>query len=311
MPNEDLSKITENPFNVKSDEELEEALSEETPDEKPAEEEESEDELFKSDDEEDSDNEDGLFDEEDEDGEESAEKKVVSQATFKRRLNKVIEQRDSAKDELKEVLEENASLHELNAKVMEKYKEFADPAAQVAWDADFVSFFEQNKNIPEIRAAAEAAVNFIKTGEIKVSQTTHQPQPREERTEDERVTAIIERDAKRTIVEALPDNVKPSFRNVLTDYILGTEDDLANLTSKDVMAAAKDFIKSREYDPSDVYSGEKGKPKKAEKPATGGKAKPAVKDKPAEKADEDRPAAPKSMDEWEANRASRIRGLFS
>ena len=116
-----------NPFAEHTDEELETLLTEspgEADKEASEEKTEEKDDLFDK-----PDDEDDPFSEE-EDEEEGDEKAVVSKATFQKRLNKVIQQREDVREELTDALAENARLHEMNATVLDKYKEFKDPSSQ-------------------------------------------------------------------------------------------------------------------------------------------------------------------------------------
>jgi hypothetical protein len=246
--------------------------------------------------------------EEEEDEDLFEEKKAPEQIPYKR-FQKVIGERNDLREQLEAATERLDATIELSGVGAEKYKGFSDPAAQVVWDADFVNAIEAIKDQPGVAAVAKAAMEYMKTGEVTtVSQTT--PAPKSE-PRDERLDAIIERDAVRTIDGALPENVRPAFKNVLTDYILGTSDDLAGLDPKAVMAKAKEFIEEKGFTRDDVYRETAAVERKAKPATTSGKSRAATADKPAEVDEEGKPAAPKDYNEWQSNREKRLRGLFS
>lgn len=308
----------ENPFRKESGE-LDESIVEnlETPEEAAPEEEpteldddDDEVELFESDDDddvadEDEDEDEALFDEE---------KKEAPESIPYKRFQKVIGERNELREKMSTIEARLDSIQELNAVVAEKYKDFRDPAGQAAWDADFVSALEQVKDQPGIKEAVQAVIRYMDSGEMPDMSDNTAPKAKAAReatsAPDPRVEKIIEREAINTINASLPDNVRPAFKTVLTDYILGTRDDLDGLTKAQVLAATREFIEEKGFSRDDVYKGTKGKA--ADKPATtSGQTAAATADKPAEAGEENAPPKAKDYNEWQKNREARLRNLFS
>jgi hypothetical protein len=241
---------------------------------------------------------------------EKSTKKVPPESIPYKRFSKVVKERGEARAEVEKLSERIDGLIAMNTAVAESYKDFKDPAAQIAYDSKFMGALEvlAKANHTGVGEIVRAVNHFMKTGEVpKMSNSTTAPAPER----DTRVDAIVERDARRTIADALPENIRSGFRSVFTDYVLGTSENLAGLTGAEVRSLAKAFIKEKGFGRDEVYNAEKPAPK--DKPATGAGGGKPVSGSRAKKA-EAKPAAdskPKDLDEWQRNRSALIDSMFT
>jgi hypothetical protein len=240
-------------------------------------------------------------------------KDTVSKETFLKRVGKLVAQRNEARGENKVLREQNKSLDALATVFKEKYGGFDDPGAMAAWDTGFMETAEKlAATNPEV-ASALALVKSTYEGSPAVEKPTT-PTPAAPATpapvQDPAVQQIIRRDAKRTITDALSGlDVKPAFQEIIADHILN-QGNLGEIDRNSAVASARAYIQEKGLTSEDVLSGTKpadpGK-KAAEKPKTGSAT--AAVTKPAPEGGEEAPAGPKSRDEWEANRNSRLASI--
>lgn len=242
------------------------------------------------------------------------------------RFSKAIGERNEART-AKAGLE--AQVAELNAKLAqsdnvskileEHYARFDDPAAQVAFDAQFMDAFEKlHKDDPTIAAAGKKVAAYLKGETIVPENLSNRTEPASAQAapkHDPRIDAIIERDAARTVAEVLEgQHVKPAFQKLIANHIIQDTDlDLTDLSQKDILGAAKDFIKSNGFSAEDVMAAQ-AEPKAA-KPATASGQGAPPRDKPKSSSADDAPSdappkAPTSLSEWEAGREARLRSIF-
>jgi hypothetical protein len=268
---------------------------------------EPESELFAADDEDDDDDAESL----------EVEGDTVPKATFLKRLNKVIRQRDDARGEALEVdlvaqeLESTRALLQsaeaLQGAVAKHYKDFENPAAQIAWDASFIGSFEAlAKNNPEIQATASQVLEHMKSGKVPAVTQPNAPAPESNAAappRDERVDVLLEKEARSTITSTLDGvSVTPEWQEIIADYMLGDEDpeDISPARVKDY---AKHFIKAKGLKPEQVLVTKRGSVAGAPKPATQGSAKPGVVNRKAgDERGKDAPEKVESISQWEENR---------
>jgi len=249
--------------------------------------------------------------------EEPKAKKVPETVPYKR-LSKVVDERNTARKEVEKLTERVDTLMETHSAVFEVYKDFKDPVNQVRYDAGFMAALEAlNKGgFKGMDALVTAANHYMKTGEIMSAPNSGTAAKAPTAEADPRLDAIVARDARRTITEALPENIRGGFKSVFTDYVLGTHDDLASLTPSQVTALAKDFIKEKGFVRDEVYTAAAAKADLS-KPATGGGKGPVAGTRkaaatPKKGAEADAgPEKPKDLDEWNKNRRAMIDSLFA
>jgi len=117
-----------------------------------------------------------LFVESEEDAEEAAEdgKKLPETVPYAR-LQKVIGQRNDAKDEATALRLENEELGKQISEFQqfrEVYKDYKDPVSQVKWDAKFMASAEAMKEDQGVQAAIQQIIHHMKTGEAKVAEAS-------------------------------------------------------------------------------------------------------------------------------------------
>ena len=237
------------------------------------------------------------------------------------RFSKVIGQRNELRSKLETIegrLEVTQAVQQL---LDDKYSQFKDPAAQVGWDAEFVGALENLiKEDGSFAEFAQAVESFMETGKVpKMSEQTETPETNASRKEpqpDARVDVIIERDARRTIDEALAkQGVKPSFRDIVADYMIGSDAvDNGSIRSADAVKFTKTFIAERGFTQEDVLENPSTEERKG-KPATKGSPGTATATKDdSDGGESDAPKGekpPQTRNEWDARRDERRRALFS
>jgi hypothetical protein len=243
----------------------------------------------------------------DEDEEPAVESKTTPETVPYKRLVKELKKRTELQGQLKEA-------QSLSAAVIEAYKDYANPVKQLTHDAKFMDALEQlsSKGIPGLDVVVKAVSHFMETGEVlKVEGQNQQPAAPAKPQRDERIDAIIERDAARVVDSTLPAGMRASFRNVAKDYILANADDLSRLGADEVKSLTKAFIKEKGFAKEDIYASAAAAAPEAKKPATSsGRSKPAAGPaKGTAKKGEER-QAPKSIDEWEATHNDRIEAFL-
>lgn len=235
------------------------------------------------------------------------------------RFAKVIGERNELREKLS-LAEGQTSIDDAIKGVIDQhYSAFKDPAAQMTFDASFMEALEEiaGKSPNHKRFAAEVQ-HYIKTKELpnmteptdKKTTTRTEPEP----AADARVEALLEKETRRDIHAVLDDlGVKASFRNVLTDYYIGSMDDLTRgVNPNEVVKFARNFIKHNGFEKTDVLA-EIDPKKTPDKPPTGSDkgvatAQADTKDELPEK---DRPKPVKDLDEWQANHQSRVKALLA
>lgn len=303
---------SDNPFF--NEPEGEEPEAAETPEAEETDEESSDDELFEEteseegeeSEESDDDEDDELF--EDEEDEDDGKSKTIP----KTRFDQVIAERNEERKRVSELETKLVEATKLHGQVQEKYANFSNPVKAMIEDADFCEALEAiNKVNPDLVRPIVAAVHdFQKTGEVRPV-SDQKPETRDEPQDDPRLQKILERDARRTISEALPGNVRSSFRNVATDYILGTQD-LEDLSPAQVKAAIREFIAEKGFTKEEVYASAAEQRRSA--PPTGGKRGKAV--AAERKADDPKGRQEegpkyKNLQEWEDAKRARLRDFQS
>lgn len=120
-----------------------------------------------------------LFVESEQDAEEGAEEgKKLPETVPYARLQKVIGQRNDAKDEATALRLENEELGKQISEFQqfrEVYKDYKDPVSQVKWDAKFMASAEALKEDQGVQAAIQQIIHHMKTGEAKVAETSAKP----------------------------------------------------------------------------------------------------------------------------------------
>lgn len=243
---------------------------------------------------------------------------TVSKKTFVKRLGKVVAQRNALRTEkaaiegeVKVLREQNEQLNRLAKVFQEKYGQFQNPEEMVLFDTEFMEKAEElARQDPTVAAAFRQVQEAVgrRNPTVTDPKPTQTPAPAATPQQDPTVAKIIRRDAERTITGALADlNVKPAFQRVLSEHIVNTTADLADLSTNDVVRLSREFIKERGFSPEEVLQAA-ATPEGDEtpaKPATG--SQPQAVSQPApQSGEEGGPAAPKTRDEWEANRNARL-----
>lgn len=251
----------------------------------------------------------------------------------KKRLDKVIAQRNEERKNTTQLREQNAELRgEINvlktqsklAKVFQdKYGQFNDPEKQALWDTNFMDAMEAlAKQNPEVATAARLVTEHLGGPPVNITTKPNEPTTEPEPKTDPAIAKIIQRDARRTIGDSLESlNVKPAFAKVVTAHILEASSDLAELDNQSVIAATREFIRENGFEPDDVLkqapADSKPDDKKAPaKPPTGSDRQAATTTPSQSKAgepqgDKQAPNQPATRDEWEANRQDRLAALGS
>lgn len=290
---------------------------------------------------------DGLFGETTEDKAETTEdkpkgEKPVSQKVFQKRISKLAQQRREAREEAAAAREKAARLEGTLAAYGERYskweKEGIDPATQARWDADFMDAAEElSKNDPTLAAAMGKVKEYLDTGRKstvsdKITTPTFTADPTnkaakseadsKETARDPAVEKLVRRGAEAEITSTLKElGVKDSFGKVLRNHIVNASGvDLTDLDRDTVVKLSRKFISENGFTEEDVLR-QSAKGKSDEKTSKGKKA-PATTSGKAGKAAEatkskeesggeasDKTSAPKTRDEWEAEKESRIQSF--
>jgi hypothetical protein len=227
-----------------------------------------------------------------------------------KRLNKELHKRTQLQEELREVRFAADA-------IQDTYKEYKDPVGQMRTDARFMGAVETlSQKDPRVQAAVNVILTFMETGEIPAMSDSQQPSaapaPKSAQA-DPRIDAIVTREAHRVIDAALPANIRPSFKNVVRDYIVANASDLADLDNHEVVSLTSEFIKAKGFTKDEVYVTPSAKAAPAKPPTSSGRQK-AVVVKAAKGAGDSKPQgreAPKSIEEWEAAREARIAAFAS
>lgn len=251
-----------------------------------------------------------------------------------KRLNKVIAQRNDGRVTIAAQAETITELEgwkkdneEFVRVARSQYSDKDDAAALLAFDIRFVNAFEKlSKTNPTVATAAQAVLAFIKTGkagEEKTVSETQKPEATEPSASDKLAERLLAKEARSTIDAALAD-VKPSFVALVKNVILenASSEDLADLDESVVRRVASKFFKENNFAAADVLIPKKveadpkeepkGAPKKRPPTApvqSGGRA--AAGTGAGKGGSEERPAAPKTLAEWRANRDRTLNDLFS
>lgn len=228
------------------------------------------------------------------------------------RFRQVIGQRNEGRKVNVKQVETIAALEKQVRGIQDKYGRFPDPDKVMAADADFMDALEQAVRVnPALSALADQVKAFQQTGSINVAPgqappataAPVRPAVAEAPKTDPQVTQLLEQNARTTIGVALDSlNVKPAFQKLIADSIVAnTKDNLAGIDRSGIVSAARAFIKEKGFTSAEVLSKVPAKPKG--KPATGQQAQAAASTPlGAETPVGERPDAPKTRDQWLANR---------
>lgn len=172
-----------------------------------------------------------LFDDDEDDD------KPVPKATFKKRLDKVIAQREEARRERDQA---RGELTELRRTVSEARAAYGENPQLMQYDQQFMAKLEEVAKVDADAAKfAKAVDKAIKTGNWepinKMTTTPSAPASEADATtkSDPKVEKILRQNAARTVDDVLESQgVKPSFGRVLRRHILDTSEDLSELTAE-------------------------------------------------------------------------------
>jgi hypothetical protein len=202
------------------------------------------------------------------------------------------------------------ALGDQSAVIEKHYSNYEDPAGQMAFDANFMEVLEtlskgNSADAVAARRAAKAVLSQIEGGTPVSNEESN------EAPSNPVMDKLLQRDAKRTIDEALPDGVRALFKKGLTDYILAevAPEDLISMNEERVLGAAREYAKNNGLTSDDIYTA-KGKPSTS-KPATStsrGQAETTSKSKESSET-KDTPATPKTLSEYNKNRENFLREL--
>jgi hypothetical protein len=255
--------------------------------------------------------------------------KHVSLKTFKRRLGKVVAQRNTAREETRTIAEQLAALKEDSKRLEGVSKILTDryggDVAKLQWDADFMDTAErlasnnQRVTITDVLEAMKKRPPPVKGGQQKVSEQKPQESQQEtpERGKDPVLEGIVRRDAKRTIVDALSESdVDDRFVNMIATAALREipVDKLAQLDGKAAIKFAAKYLKDNGINPADTLKGAKktdGDTAENRRPPTSsGKGKGAGRQDAGDAGDDDAQTPKfKNHAEYTAARKKKLRGL--
>jgi hypothetical protein len=270
---------------------------------------------------------------------------LMKVSTFKKRIGKIIKQREDARKEAQSARQEQAraegerdAAKDFVGQFREAYKENPDLAT---FDGKFMTTLEElSKTDASLAQLAHKVQEHMEgTGGVAdpkgstfsmadLKQASDEAQKGLSQETDSRLQAIIEGQARNLVRDSLK-GVKPGFQEILADHIVNTSEKLEGLTTADVIRLSREYIAEKGIDKADVVAarqkpkdegdsdadgGDKAGGKGGDKPATGagsGKAAgPKGKGKEDGKDEDGHPVA-KNLDEWEANRKKRTDRFLS
>lgn len=261
---------------------------------------------------------------------------VVPKARLDKALQRAREAREEANVAAHRIVELQTQLETTAAGVeafQKHYGNFKDSAAQLEWDAAFMSTLEQHRNDPVVSKAIEKILAITK-GETPMSETKssdtasteglrvpRQPDPAPEKSAPERdpaVQALLE-DNARTKIEGVLSELKPNFRTLVTNLILHNSDDLTQLTKASIQREARDYLRENGFKPEDVLekaptpSKKKTPPTASSTRGTAPAARPKAPGKDSTKSGEgdNKDSAPKDVNEWRQQRNARIEAFMA
>lgn len=224
------------------------------------------------------------------------------------RFNKVIAERNEGRKTITtqaERIEELEDKSKLVNAFEEHYGKFKDPAAQLAWDQQFMSAMEVlGKSNPAVAQASQLIAAQMEGKTVSEKKTVTKTEEKTAPVADGRIDAIIKRDATRTSMEVLTEaGVEKSMVKIITEHIVANAEDLTALDEAMVTELTTAFIADKGLKPSQVLENVE---EAEEKPSTGGSKAPARAIKKASSKKEETPEAPKTMREWAARREARM-----
>ncbi|MHC4698950.1 MAG: hypothetical protein ACYTFQ_00085 [Planctomycetota bacterium] len=276
---------------------------------------------------------------------EGSDEPLMKVSTFQKRIDKIIAQREDAKRELATAEQELAStsgerdgLKQILTDMRAKYK---DNPKLALWDAAFMDRLEAEAAAdPALQAVTKKIAEHLEgTGDLTtgsnitmtdVKTATEAAEANLNRETADRIDSLI-KSQTRTLVQTTLEGVKQPFVDIIADHIVNTSEKLEGLSRADVVNLSKKFLTDKglkqedvlaaptgEEDPADKGNSEgkaKGKAEKGEKPGTGGtsgKAAVVAKEGPKESGKSDEiPPQPKTLEDFETQKAARRRELFS
>lgn len=227
------------------------------------------------------------------------------------RLQKVIAQRNEARERLEELERTESELRaELSGEkafretVAQRYGRFRNPNAQLAIDADFMSALEElAKTDGDVGKFYKKVTDYMSTGNRQPTvETKAEPQV------DKRVERIVEKQARVQVAEVLgPLKLQPKYVRLIENHVVQNAKDLADLDSAAVKKLAKAWIADNGFT-LDEMRPVKTDAKAKDKPPTGRQNAPAAaQNKSGKKAE----AKPKTREEWLESRAKNIDSIIA
>jgi hypothetical protein len=248
-------------------------------------------------------------------------------STFKKRIGKVIKQREDAKRKSQEAevaaAAASAERNTIRETLAEFRKKYAEEPELALWDSRFMDALDTlSKQSPDIARLAHTVKEFMGGKDIGGTMTTNEPTAKniEPNVSSTKLNAVLERDARRTVADVLP-GVKPAFVKILSDHVVSESGKLEDLTADDALEMCRKYIKDAGLTAQEILDGVKPdagegeedpskKGKKGGKPTTGGRLKAGT--TTSKDGDDEEPRdAPKSIDEWEANRKKRLNSFLA
>lgn len=233
----------------------------------------------------------------------------------KKRLDKVIAQRQTARAEAKELAAANEKLAADLAAAEERagdfgdyYSDFEDPGKQAAWDIELLKALETKSAADPAFAKSIQTVIDAMTGEKPVTEAKKTPAAEQKApAADAAVTKLLRRQARTEVVEQLT-ALKPGIQKIVADHIVNAEGfDLENVDPIGVKTAFQEWFATSGFEKADILAAapDKGKPK----PNAAGKGGNAgvSNAKDAEDTPEQKKAkeAPKTLEEYREKRDKR------
>lgn len=245
--------------------------------------------------------------EDDDDDDDDASKPKTKTVPYKR-LQKVIAERNAARDKLDTAQAALSKANALNAEVSKLYSQYERPADQLTWDVRFLEKWQElsssgDARFQEIGQLVIDAMDGKKVPTVSDS-TTSEPAPER----DPAIAAIVERQANDTINQTLA-AVKPQFQKLIASHIKASGTDLAALTSADVKRLANDWRRDNGFNAADLLQAPKAQDPDPPKPkpsspntSASGSAETRSGSSPAE----EKPKAPRDSHEWRQQRDARL-----